>query len=146
MMFRQIKKYYSIDKTERKILNRTFLWLIYAFVLVRLIPLKWFNSVLGKFRKETEVNLNNKQLQLIHMVKKNIKRAKKRLPWEVKCFEEAITAKKLLETLNIKSTLFLGITRGNEKDLKAHAWLKSGDLFISGESGYFNFVVVGFYS
>ncbi len=146
MMFKQIKKYCSLDKTERKILNRTFFWLIYAFVLVRLIPLKWFNSILGEYNNVVEVTLNTKQLQLIFVVKKNIRRVKKHLPWKVKCFEEAITAKKLLEMVNIKSTLYLGVRKGSKQTLKAHAWLKSGDKFVSGEKGYKSFVTVGFYT
>ena len=94
-MFRLVKKYCSIDKTERKILNRTFIWLIYAFALVRFIPLRWFSSLLGEFnRHKTEVDLNNQEIQYIHLFRRNLKRLKKVLPWKVKCFEEAIAGKK----------------------------------------------------
>ncbi len=146
MMFKLLRKYYSIDKTERKILNRTFFWLIYAFVLARLVPLRWFSRLLGEFKKEVAVEINSRQKELIQMLAKNIRRWKRFLPWKVKCLEEAIAAKKLLEKYKISSTLYLGVDKNTEKELIAHAWLKVGSEIIIGKKGYENFVVVGFYT
>jgi Transglutaminase-like superfamily len=145
-MFKLFKKYYKIDKKERIILNQTFFWLIYASVLVKVIPLKWFNSVLGEFKKVIEVEVNKNQFQLIEVLKKNTRRLKKRLPWKVKCFEEAIAVKKVLEKHQIKSTIYLGVSKDKNSKLIAHAWLKIGNDFITGKKGYENFTVVGFYS
>lgn len=145
-MFRLFKKYNSIDKTERKILNRTFFWLVYAFLLVRIIPLRWFSPLLGEYNKVLEFNLKDDQKEIIIKLSRNIRRLKKRIPWKVKCFEEAITAKKVLEKYNVKTTIYLGVARNKEEKLIAHAWLKSGDLFISGKKGYEKFALVGFYS
>ena len=159
-MFKLFKKYYSIDKTERKILNRTFFWLIYAFILVRFIPLKWFSHLLGELNparlsadkadpegwKEVAVEINSKKKELIQVQKKNIRRWKRILPWQVKCFEEAITAKIRLEKYNIRSSLFLGVAKETDEKLKAHAWLKCGNVFISGEKGHKQYVITGFYS
>ena len=98
MMFRLLRKYFGINTIERKILNRTFLWLIYASILARIIPLKWFSSLLGDFNKEINIDLDSKQLELILVLKKSIRRIKRILPWKVKCFEEAIAAKKCSES------------------------------------------------
>lgn len=157
-MFKLLRKYYSIDKTERKILNRTFFWLIYAFVLARLVPLRWFSGLLGEFNpaqagpaggKEVAIEINSGQKELIQMLRKNIRRWKRYLPWKVKCFEEAIAAKKVLEKYKINSTLYMGVDKNTEKGLIAHAWLKcgkNGDIFISGEKGHKQYAIVGFYS
>jgi len=145
-MFKLFKKYYKIDKKERVILNQAFFWLIYAFILVRIIPLRWFNSVLGEFKKEIEFDLNENQLQLISNLKKNIRRLKRKFPWKVKCFEEAIAVKKVLEKYQVKSTIYLGVSKDKNSKLIAHAWLKIGKNFITGEKGYEKFTVVGFYS
>ena len=145
-MFKLFKKYYKTDKTERKILNQTFFWLIYASVLARAIPLKWFSSLLGDFKKEINIDLDSKQLELILVLKKNIRRIKRILPWKVKCFEEAIAAKKVLEKYKIETTIYLGVAKNEEKSLVAHAWLKSGGIFISGEKGHKKHAVVGYYT
>jgi hypothetical protein len=145
-MFKLFKRYYKIDKKERVILNQTFFWLIYAYILVRIIPLRWFNSILGEFKKEIEFDLSDNQLLLIHNLKKNIQRLKRKLPWKVKCFEEAIAVKKVLEKYQVKSTIYLGVSKDKNSKLIAHAWLKIGEKFITGEKGYEKFTVVGFYS
>ncbi|MCD4832982.1 MAG: lasso peptide biosynthesis B2 protein [Bacteroidales bacterium] len=160
MMFKLLRKYYSIDKTERKILNRTFLWLIYACVLARLVPLRWFSGLLGEFNparlsadragpaggKEVAIEINSGQKELIQMLRKNIRRWKRYLLWRVKCFEEAIAAKKVLEKYKINSTLYMGVDKNAEKELIAHAWLKVGNEIIIGKKGFDKFVVVGFYT
>lgn len=145
-MFKLIRKYYSIERTERKILNRTFIWLIYAFILVRMVPLRWFSHVLGDFNHEINCDLSENEMKLIAIAKKNIRRLKKRMPWKVKCFEEAIAAKKVLEIFKINSTLYLGVNKSLKNKLIAHAWLKSGDIFITGEKGHKQYAITGFYS
>lgn len=145
-MFSLFKKYFRINIIERKVLNQTFLWLIYASVLARVIPLKWFSSLLGEFKKEINIDLDSKQLGLILVLKKNIRRIKRILPWKVKCFEEAIAAKKVLGKYKISSTLYLGVDKNKEKGLIAHAWLKVGRDVIIGEKGHKKYAVVGFYS
>jgi len=145
-MFILIKKYKNISKTERQILNYTFFWLMLGFVLARLIPLRWFSSMLGDFQKENQINLSIEQKETIRLVKKNIRRLKKRLPWKVKCFEEAIAAKKVLEKWGVKSTLYLGVKKGEKEKMMAHAWLISGEEKITGEKGYEKFTIVGCYA
>jgi len=145
-MFKLLKEYYSLNKEERKILNLTFIWLIIGFILARLVPLKWFNNLLGEYKKEISVDLDENQKQLILKFKQNNIKLKRRLPWKVKCFEEAIAAKKVLEKYHIKSTIYLGVAKKTEHKLIAHAWLKSGNLFITGKKGHKKQAIVGFYS
>lgn len=152
-MFKLLKKYISIKKIDRKILNRTFFWLIFGLILVRLIPIKWFSRLLGDFnpaepadRKEIKYDVNKDQLQYIYIVQRNIRRLKRVIPWKVKCFEEAIAAKKVLEKHNIKTSMYLGVAKKDGNSLIAHAWLKRGDIFISGKKGHKQHAVVGFYT
>lgn len=145
-MFSQIKKYFKQSNLEREILNRTFAWLLVSFILVRIIPLRWFSSLLGEFKKEVKEELAATDLIIIASVNKSIKRLKRILPWKVKCFEEAIAAKKVLEKSEIKSTLYLGLDKNEIKQLVAHAWLKNGDVNITGGNVATNFKVVGYYS
>lgn len=145
-MFNLLKKYFNISKLERKILNQILLWLIYSVVLVRLAPLRWFSGLLGEFNKPIDIELNQNQIEMIKLIKKNIRRCKRVLPWKVKCFEEAIAAKMALKKQNINSTLYLGVDKDSDMKLKAHAWLKAGDFVITGRQGHKNYSVVGSYS
>ena len=145
-MFRIVKKYFRLNKLERKILISIFFWLVYSFILVRFIPLRWFNHILGEYNKEFNIEPDEQKRDIIRLIQKNIRRCKKVLPWNVKCFEEAIAAKKMLEKQNVKTTLYLGVDKELEKKLIAHAWLKTGNKIITGSKGHKKYAVVGFYS
>lgn len=145
-MFKLLKKYFTISKLERRTLIQIFFWLIFSFILVRLVPLRWFSHLLGEFNNEQHDELNEYKLDIIRLIKKNIRRCKRVLPWKVKCFEEAIAAKKVMEKQKIQTTLYLGVDKNKENNLEAHAWLKAGDMVITGKQGYDKFTVVGFYS
>lgn len=145
-MFNLLKKYFNTSKLERKTLNQILLWLIYSVVLVRLAPLRWFSGLLGEFNKPIDNELNQNQIEIIKLIKKNIRRCKRFLPWKVKCFEEAIAAKMVLKKQKIKSTLYLGVDKDKEQKLIAHAWLKAGDFVVTGRQGHENYSVVGSYS
>ena len=145
-MFNLLKKYFNTSNLERKTLNQILLWLIYSVVLVRLAPLRWFSGLLGEFNKPIDFELNPNQIEMIQLIKKNIRRCKRVLPWKVKCFEEAIAAKMVLKKQKIKSTLYLGVDKDKEQKLIAHAWLKAGDFIVTGRQGHENYSVVGSYS
>jgi hypothetical protein len=117
-----------------------------SFIWVRWLPLRWFSHQLGAFRKESEDALQEGQEELIGKAQQALRRLKRRIPWKVKCFEEAIAVKKVLKKYGIESTLYLGVKKDEEKKLKAHAWLKAGSRVIAGEKGHQAFTVVGFYS
>ena len=55
------------------------------------------------------------------------------VPWEANCLPQAITAKFLLRSRGVGSTLYLGLRQDDA--LRAHAWLKVGSVFVVGEDG-----------
>ena len=146
MTFKLFKKYILTEKKEKRIFNQTLLWLIISFLLVRVIPLKWYSKLLGDFKHERLNDLNFEQKQIVENLVKSIKRCKKHLPWKVKCFDESITAKRVLKNHNIISTLYLGVDKNKNEKLIAHAWVKVGEKVIVGEKAYQKFKVVGFFS
>lgn len=63
-------------------------------------------------------------------------------PWESKCLVQAIAAKRMLKSRKIVSTLYLGVARNHSNELKAHAWLRSGPVYLTGGRGHESFTVV----
>lgn len=58
-----------------------------------------------------------------------------------KCLAQAVAAQKLLTEKHIPSQLYLGVHK-QEEMMKAHAWLKIDDLFITGKPGHSAFTKV----
>jgi len=60
--------------------------------------------------------------------------------------ENETSFKKVLKKLGVKSTLYLGVKKGEKEKMIAHAWLIAGEEKITGEQGYEKFTVVGCYA
>lgn len=55
-------------------------------------------------------------------------------PWTSNCFVKALTTSKLLKEKKISHTIYFGV--GNENDkMVAHAWVRSGKIYITGGNG-----------
>ncbi len=65
------------------------------------------------------------------MIKSIFHNIQKYLAWFFKCFEQAVAAKKLLNKRHIPSCICFGLTT-DEGKLKAHAWVRCGDSFVTG--------------
>ncbi|MCL1073821.1 lasso peptide biosynthesis B2 protein [Shewanella dokdonensis] len=65
-------------------------------------------------------------------------------PWESNCFPQAITARFLLGLYGIPGALYFGLCR-DAGQIKAHAWVCSGSVRVTGGYSFNQFTVVGAY-
>jgi hypothetical protein len=65
--------------------------------------------------------------------------AARRAPWRAECLEQAIAAKAMLRRRGIASTLYLGMARD---PVAAHAWLRVGDVNVTGGRDVTRYAVV----
>ena len=63
-------------------------------------------------------------------------------PWSNTCLVQALAAVLLLSSRGIRSSIALGVSKAGEgpADLIAHAWVRSGDVILTGETGHDRFV------
>jgi hypothetical protein len=69
--------------------------------------------------------------------------AARRTPWRSLCLEQAIAAKMMLRRRGIASTMYLGVTA---RPVHAHAWVRIGDLNVTGGSDVDRFAVVAMFA
>lgn len=69
----------------------------------------------------------------------------KRMPWNCNCLTQALTAKKMLSRRNFPSTLYMGVASGESGEMEAHAWLRYGNMYITGRAGADKFTVTTVY-
>lgn len=58
----------------------------------------------------------------------------RRTPWESKCLVRALSAMAMLKRRSFACTLYMGV-RMNGRKMEAHAWLRCGDLYVTGGTG-----------
>jgi hypothetical protein len=62
--------------------------------------------------------------------------------WHNSCLVQAIAAQLMLKRRRVPSTLYLGMTKNETRELTAHAWVRSGQVILAGAPAHQRFTVV----
>ena len=111
------------------------LLLAFARFCVRFIKIRHYVKLLGPLCDETaarDTNANQQSRDEILAIGQQIKRAANNVPWQAVCLPQAMVGKWMLRRRGISSEMFLGLARGESAELKAHAWLRAGDVPVTG--------------
>ncbi len=61
-----------------------------------------------------------------------VRGASRHLPWECKCLVQAMASRSMLGRRGIPCVVFIGVATDAEKGFAAHAWVRSGAVYVSG--------------
>lgn len=128
--------------------NKTKLLFIEAFInlgmarYLKSIPFSKVAPSLGEQMKETSLSPITSNKEDIANISKAIRIMSRYTLWESQCLVKAIAGMRMLEKRKIESTLYLGTAKDENGELIAHAWLRSGSIYISGAEVMDRFTVV----
>ncbi len=79
-----------------------------------------------------------------------VRAAARHTPWDSACLVQALVAQRMLRAEGIGGVLYLGAMLGEgdgeDRSFDAHAWVKSGEAFVTGQSGHERYAVVSTFS
>lgn len=102
-------------------------------------------KLLGKKGMESQMDETENNIVTAKRMAVYVNRIANHTPWESRCLVRALTLQKLLMNNKINSTLYLGV--GNDGDnIQAHAWLRCGDVYLTGGTGKEYVTVAKFYA
>lgn len=78
-------------------------------------------------------------------VRRIVRAVSRRMPWSCNCIVRALAMKKMLARRGIPSTLYMGVALDSNAQMEAHAWLRCGNIYISGKTEMNRFTVTGTY-
>lgn len=144
-----LKKWCRLSHVGKKMALEGLYFLFTARLSLWFIPFKKIAGNLGSHMKETPYIDVPKDRQKKLMVQKTIHRLRTKTPWESTCLVQSMAAKTMLNRRGICCTLYFGMAKNNgqENQWEAHAWLRSGQVLITGatESKSPAFTVVSFF-
>jgi hypothetical protein len=134
-LLRNIQKWLHLPKSDRSLFLQVFCLtgLVRAAVLV--LPFRWIAVFLGEQGVESSYQLGSLEKEAGRKIGRAILRVSRHTPWESKCLVQAITGKILLRRRGINNTLYLGVNKESKGKMTAHAWLRAGDMIITGNMG-----------
>ncbi len=141
-----IRQFFRLSGHEK----RCFFEAVYETLLVRMVTTifrtRQYAPWLGKSQTETEtIELIPEQKEQVLQVKTAIVRCRHFI-WARKCLVESIAAKRMLHRRRIPATLYMGVAKNEKGNMVAHAWLRSGNIWVTGGRNRHKFTVVGVFS
>lgn len=133
----------AVKLSEYSFFLEAFLLLHISKLIIWLVPFRLIVKKLGIANLQSPIV--NKREREVEEITKAIFRAAKRTLVKNNCYNRALTAKMMLARRNISYTFFLGVSKSDE-GLKAHAWIRSGNVVLTGESEMVHFTPVSFFS
>jgi len=142
----KILRFIRLTGVERSLFIQGCLISFKHLVITTLFPMRWYTNKLGLKGKETSFSINENDLVLVRRIEKAMRRVQKYFPIKVKCFPAALTAKTLLKKNNIQSTIYLGVKKSSNDKMIAHAWLRCGNIIVTGKEEMNNFTPLIYFS
>ncbi|WP_340112525.1 lasso peptide biosynthesis B2 protein [Maribellus mangrovi] len=116
---KQIKKWQSLPKWDKKLLLEALVMMYLAKVVLLMLPFKWIMRISTRHCSDTTPDI-----ELLISIKSAIARANRFSFWKNVCLVQSLTARWMLNRRNIPSRLSLGIKHNKNGKPEAHAWLK----------------------
>ena len=86
------------------------------------------------------------QQKTAHEIGLAVRAAAARTPWDSSCLVQVLAAQRMLRARGVGGAIFIGADialSGNASEFYAHAWLICGETFVTGETGYEQYTVLG---
>ncbi len=138
----RVSRYFKLPASDKRLLAEAFVGHARSRILVAIRPFSRIAEELGKKDFETGWETIEEQRQLLYRISWAVRAAAGKTPWDSKCLVQVMTAKRMLKKRGIESTVYLGIRKKDGKDMAAHAWIRSGDIFLTQVKGKRAFSVV----
>lgn len=141
MTLRRVRHLLMYDKAALALIPEA-LWRLLLVRIQLLFPFARTAPQLGVQSLETSVVSKDTDIPRIQQITKAIRVMSRYTPWKSTCMVRAVAGLKMLEKRGIESTLYMGVARDKQGQMIAHAWLRSGAYYVSGDDAMQGFVVV----
>jgi hypothetical protein len=112
-------------------------------LLILFFPFKKIAATFGILNHESKKEIS--QQEIGGDIKNALRRATKYTLHTSKCYDQALAGKFMLKWRKLPSTIYFGLSKNEQSNLIAHAWLRFGTNIITGENGMEDFTIIAFY-
>ena len=143
-MIRGLRSVLAWPPEKRRLMLEALIYLAWARVM-KLLPFSRLKLTFGKPMTETPHVHDLAQERLIRRISEAVRVMSRHTIWESQCLVQALAARKMLERRRMDSTLYLGTAKDKQGNLVAHAWLRSGPIYLTGDQERRLFTTVAYF-
>ena len=147
----RVRKFFALDGKRQRLFLAAFLALGRTRLALRTRPFRELTRELTLHRTAFEPGEPDAlSLHEAREVAWAVAAASRFTPWHNTCLVQVLAAQRLLQQRSIPGAIYIGATAGEGEataaGLEAHAWLRCGQHFITGQSGHDRYTVVTAFS
>ncbi|MGW9103182.1 lasso peptide biosynthesis B2 protein [Priestia megaterium] len=142
---KKLRNFSRLETSQKLMLLEAFYYLGYGRVF-KALPFSKVAPTLGERMKETSFSSNTYDHVVLKNISNSIYMMSKYTFWESQCLVKAVAGMKMLERRHIGGTIYLGTAKDENGKLIAHAWLRSGSIYVTGSEGMEKFTEIGRFS
>ena len=147
VLARKWRSFASYTSTTRWLFPVAFVLLGAARLTILLLPFRLYARWLGRRDDSRAASAAPADTQTAMDIARAVRAAAGITPWQSICLPQALAAVTLLRAFGLAYTAHLGVARGRslDKPMEAHAWVRSGDVVLTGAGEIGRYAVVATY-
>ena len=126
---RLIRTFLKMPLKQKLLIPQVFVLMAYYKNRVHKHPFAELAPRIGQLGYETPIETSPRNARLVYELMESMFR---RIGWKDSCLIRALTAKKLLNRMGERCTLYMGVHKREGEGMTAHAWLRCGKLIVTG--------------
>ena len=131
VLTRKTKTFFKISNEIKVEFLKAFFYTGFYRAFILFVPFNKLRKRMGKHKKESAEKETRDVYKSASHISWVVTLISSKTPWESKCLVQALTAQRMLKSKGISTTIYLGVRKeGNE--MKAHAWLRCGEYYVTG--------------
>lgn len=138
-MWNDLKRIGRVSRAQRGLLWEAIAALAIARVALACVPFSRIAAWLGTAGAESPATVTPEQAQAAEAVGWAVSALARRVPWDGRCFAQALAASAMLRRRGVDGTVSFGVCEGASAGFEAHAWLRVGTRMVTGGDGYERF-------
>ncbi len=95
-------------------------------LLLKVIPFRR----IPRFFASPKSKVESPDAKVIELIRDAVARANRVSPWRNRCLVSSLAGRCMLRSRRIQSQISLGVAKGSDGKMVAHAWLRSGEIEI----------------
>lgn len=142
----RLRKSLWLPLKEKLLFSFSFAVLGMARLAVLTVPFRHLAMFLGEKMTDSSPATDQRTQRKAAKIGQAIEKMSRYTPWESKCLVKALAAVMIFRLFRMPYTLYLGLDKDESDKLIAHAWLRCGELTVTGNKEKDRFKVVAKFS
>ena len=137
-----LKTFFRLPLKLKLTIPRVFVLMAYYKYLVHHRPFSELAPKIGTLGYETPLQTTTRDARAFHELMEAMFR---RIKWTDSCLIRALTAKRILNSMGEKCTLYMGVSKKEGQGMTAHAWLRCGKRIVTGADAMAGYTVTAIF-